>query len=345
MNSELNQYNKNIVWNFWKALDNADAQQAAEAARLAMDERVTCFGPDPINQLDGIDAFLGKYWLPLKQSFPDIQRQSHLFLGGISNGRVDGDISRDGKMWVGGTGLLNGTFERDYLGIPATGRRVSIRWGECCQLEQGKIVAVYFLLDLIDLIQQAGFQILPPSLGKDGIYPPPQGGNGTLLDAQNQQESQHSLDHIWRFIFNGLNSYDQSELKSMGMADFFRADVHWYGPGGIGACLSLKEFEDFHQRPWLVAFPDRSVQDLNALFAEGAFSGAPGFAGVKATHQGPYLDCPATGKPIEINGLDWWKREDEMYVENWVFVDMIHLFRQFGIDLFERLSRQIKPKV
>jgi hypothetical protein len=27
-----------------------------------------------------------------------------------------------------------------------------------------------------------------------------------------------------------------------------------------------------------------------------------------------------------------------MYVENWVFVDMIHLFRQFGVDLFERMA-------
>ncbi len=30
-----------------------------------------------------------------------------------------------------------------------------------------------------------------------------------------------------------------------------------------------------------------------------------------------------------------------MYVENWVFVDMIHLFRQFGIDLFGRMAQQI----
>ena len=29
-----------------------------------------------------------------------------------------------------------------------------------------------------------------------------------------------------------------------------------------------------------------------------------------------------------------------MYVENWVFVDMVHLFRQLGVDLFERLAEQ-----
>jgi hypothetical protein len=68
-----------------------------------------------------------------------------------------------------------------------------------------------------------------------------------LLDAQDQQESRHSLNHIRRFVFDGLNSYDQSKLESMGMANFFQPDVRWYGPGGIGACLSLKEFEELHQ--------------------------------------------------------------------------------------------------
>ncbi len=81
----------------------------------------------------------------------------------------------------------------------------------------------------------------------------------------------------------------------------------------------------------------RAVQDLDALFAEGNYSGAPGWAGVKATHTGEYLEYAATGNKLEINGLDFWKREGEVYIENWVFVDMIHLFRQFGVDLFEQL--------
>ena len=53
-------------------------------------------------------------------------------------------------MWVSGTGLLTGTFAQDYLMIPATKGEISIRWGEFCRMEQGKIVEVYFLLDLID---------------------------------------------------------------------------------------------------------------------------------------------------------------------------------------------------
>ena len=124
----------------------------------------------------------------------------------------------------------------------------------------------------------------------------------------------------------------------MGMADFFHPDVQWYGPGGIGACLSLNGFDVFHQRPWLAAYPDRRVQDLDSLFAEGAYSGGSGWAGVKATQPGPYLNSAATGNRIETNSMDWWKREGEMYIENWVMLDMVHLFRQLGVDLFERLA-------
>ena len=128
------------------------------------------------------------------------------------------------------------------------------------------------------------------------------------------------------------------------MADYFHPDVRWYGPGGIGACLSFSDFQQRHQRHWLSAFPDRKVQDLDALIAEGVYSGGPGWAGVVATHLGEYLGVPATGRTLRINGLDFWKRDGERYVENWVFVDMVHLFGQMGVDLFARLHGPRPPE-
>jgi predicted ester cyclase len=336
----LNQANKQSIWRWWQQLDSADLQGAALATRDLLADSVAFHGHDPVNRLDGVDAFLEGFWAPLRHSFPDLQRQTHIFMGGASNGRRDGNAALDGRHWVSGTGLMNGTFSQDYLGIPAHGRRVSLRWGEFCRVEDGKVAEIYFQLDLIDFLEQIGLQVLPESRGVEGLWPAPRAADGVLLAAQDAAESGYSLDHIWRFIYQGLNHYDQADLKSMGMADWFHRKVHWYGPGGIGACLSFKDFEDLHQRHWLVAFPDRSVQDLNALIAEGSYSGGPGWAGVLATHAGPYLDCPATGRPIAVNGLDWWKREGEVYTENWVFVDMIHLFRQFGVDLLARARAQ-----
>ena len=340
MSSEQNQQNKQRVWDFWRSLQQAAGSQQVEAvARQTMSEDNAWHGPDPINHLRGVDAFVSDFWQPLMHSFPDLKRQTHIFIGGKSNGRIDG--LQDGHMWVSGTGYFNATFANDYLTIPATKKEVNIRWGEFCRIEQDKIVETYVLLDFIDLMQQAGFHVLPPSHGIDGVYPPPRAKDGILLEAQDEQTSAYSLEHIRRFIFDALNSYDQSALKSMGIADYFHSDVQWYGPGGIGACLSLKEFEENHQRHWLRAYPDRQVQDLDALIAEGPYSGGPGWAGVLATHTGDYLDAKATNKPVEFNGIDFWKLENDRYIENWVFVDMVHLFRQFGIDLFERLAQQV----
>lgn len=337
---ELNQTNKRLVWDFWQRLDSAEINTIDAITHAAMADDVQWHGFDPVGELKGVGAFSAEFWQPLKRAFPDLTRQTHIFCSGQSNGRVDGDLSQDGRMWVSGTGYLNGTFTNDYLTIPATGQPVRIRWGEFCRVEANKIVEIYFQLDLIDLMQQAGYHVLPPARGQDNIYPPPAANDGILHDVQDAAQSAYSLEHIRAFIFDGLNAFDQDDLKSMGMADYFHPNVQWYGPGGIGACLSFQQFEDLHQAPWLVAYPDRRVQDLDALIAEGAYSGAPGWAGVIATHTGPYLGVPATGRRIEFNGLDWWKREGEQYVENWVFVDMIHLFRQFGVDLFERLYRQ-----
>ena len=338
----LNQDNKKQVWEFWQTLEAADDSQFSAVAEQFMSADVVWHGHAPVGDLTSPNSFVDRFWQPLLASFPDLTRETHIFMGGQSNGRVDGDISKDGRMWVSGTGYLNGTFAADYETIPAIGKQVRIRWGEFCEMEGGKITRVYFLLDLIDLTQEAGFNVLPPAKGKDHIYPAPAANDGLLHDVQDVNTTRYSLEHIRAFIFDGLNAFDQDELESMGMADYFHPDVTWYGPGGIGACLSFKEFEDLHQAPWLVAYPDRQVQDLDALFAEGAYTAAPGFPGVLATHTGPYLDAPATGNKIGFNGLDWWKREGEVYIENWVFVDMIHLFRQFGVDLFERLEKQKK---
>ena len=51
------------------------------------------------------------------------------------------------------------------LNIPKTGKATRIRFGEFCSIESGKIDGTYVLLDLTDLMLQAGFRVLPPAMG------------------------------------------------------------------------------------------------------------------------------------------------------------------------------------
>ncbi len=339
MTSKITQANKQTVWKFWNELESAETSQITTVIQKYVSDDIVWIGPSPINRLEGAQEIYEKFWEPLLSAFSDLKRDSFIFFGGPSNGKKDG--SEDGQEWVGGLGYFNGTFENDWLTIPASGKATQIRWSEFCRLEEGKIKEIHILLDVPDVMRQAGYPVLPPDKGAIGVWNPPNARDGVLLDEQDDSESLESMQLIRAMIYDGLNSFDQDELKSMGMADFFRDDLQWYGPSGIGTCLSLREFEDLHQKPWLVAFPDRQVQDLDSLITEGRYMGGTGWAGVIATHSGPYLDTPASNNTVRIDGIDIWAREGNQLTENWVFVDMIALFDQFGVDLFARMHNRI----
>lgn len=328
---------KQSVLAHWKQFDEAGpAEMLPERSSLALSADFHARLHEPIGDLGSWDGYLSEFWAPLRNAFGRLHRETHLFFGGISNGRRDGDMSRDGELWITGTGLLHGYFQREYLGIQPTQQAISLRWGEFLRFRDGRLNAVYLMHDLVDLCEQIRRPVLPPSRGRPALYARPAESDGFILRPSDAQETMHSLDHIREFLFDGLNAYDQSSLKSMGMERYFHPSVAWYGPGGIGACLGLTEFQSLHQTPWLLAFPDRQVQDLTGLFAEGCFTGSPGWAAVLATHKGHYLSAPATGAALSINGLDWWKRQGDQYIENWVFVDMVHLFQQMGHHLLDR---------
>ena len=134
----LNQSNKKAVWEFWQAQESASAAELPEVIKAVTAGNIKWFGPDPINRLADIESYIEDYWRPLNQSVPDMKRQTHIFIGGQSNGKVDG--TDDGQMWVGATGYFSGTFTYDWLEIPASGKTVRIRWGEFYLMEDGKIV-------------------------------------------------------------------------------------------------------------------------------------------------------------------------------------------------------------
>ena len=324
--SAANQRNKATARAWWTACDSGGP--FPETADLRWQ------GFAPLGDLEGLDAITADYLEPLRTAFPDLRREIHIAMGGVSDGKADG--SDDGAHWVGGTGYLCGTQTADLWGIPARNQALRLRWGEFLEFDaEGRIIRVQLLLDLIDWLEQISLSPLPAPRGAPFVYPAPTGADGVMWD--DQGDASELLAYGRRFIFGGLNAFDQDNLKSMGMADFFHKNLKWYGPGGIGACLSLQEFEDLHQAPWLRAFPDRKVGDLDNLIAEGDFVGASSLPGVWLTQTGPYLGHAQSGTRAGVNGIDFWRYENGNFTENWVFVDMIHLFQQFGVDLMARV--------
>ena len=320
---------KALVWQFTLAAPGPQGD-AACAALLAPD--CQWHVAHPINLLAGAQAVVDGFFAPLKAAFPDLERRADIFFGSHFDGRFDGGAG----WWVCTTGHYMGTFSADWLGIRATGEPATLRFGEFYRVEDGRIVEARILLDIIDLARQAGIALLPPSSGLDLLVPGPRLHNGLLLQPGDEQESRQSMALVEAMI-GGLMRYDQSDLQSMGMARYWRADMMWYGPCGIGSSRGISGFERHHQAPFLHAFPDRKGGTHRARLAEGPFVASTGWPSVRATHLGDYLGAPASGRPIQMRVMDWWRCDGGLLAENWVFIDLPHLLLQMGVDVLARL--------
>ncbi len=325
------QVNKAMVWEFWQRLADTTPDGVAHIVRSSVNDDVSWYGPHPINHLDGVGALVAGFWRPFLHSFPGLRRESDVFLAG----------EFDGTEWIAATGYFTGVFAHDWVGIPATGKVARIRFGEFCRVEGGKIAEIYLLLDLVDLMLQAGHRVLPPSNGDEAKVPAPRTGDGVLLGPQEDDVTRRSLALV-EAMLGSMGQYDLDNPATLSHPSFWRPDMCWYGPFGIGTARGMGEYLPVHQRPFLAAFPDREIADHAALFAEGNYTAVTGWPDVVGTHRGAWLGCPPTGRRISMRVMDFWRREGDLLAENWVLIDIVDIFRQFGVDLFARLAEQVE---
>ena len=352
MSTLLNQRNKEVVWNYWQRLNHVGVDNVPDVVRAAVHDDVDWNGSAPIDQIVGVDNLISGFWLPLLHAFPDIKIRPYVFMGGIESGESTW-ASDVGSEWVTGCGYLTSTFVKDWLGIPASGVKTNIWFGQFYRLRDGKIAESYVQYDVLAVARQAGFQLLPPAPGAEGgKIPGPVAKDGILLTEQDPHESRKSLQLVEAMgngLFRYVRSRDGGDMSRMEQDKYWHQDMRWFGPSGIGGCFTLEEFEDFHQRNWLHGFGDRGVEgeaggQSMGFIGEGLYSCGGIWDTAFSFNHGDYAGIPATGKLITLRDFDWWKRAGEFIIENWVPIDMIDLCRQLGVDLMERLRQQIEQR-
>ena len=309
---------------YWKMID-ANRDLAGGHARL-LD---SLYAPDcnfnagaPVDHCAGREAIEARFWAPLLAAFPDLERRTDILMGGNFK---DGD-------WLTSTGNLVGHFENDLYGLKASGRPHFIRYGWFDRVEGDRVVESYVLVDLTRLMIETNQWPLRPQLG-ESFSPAPATQDGIMLGAADDSESEKSLKLVEAMIA-GLMSYDGKSLASMGMRRFWTPQFQWYGPGGIGSARGHADYERAHQGPFLKAFPDRIGGNHKCRIGEGTYVASTGWPSINATHLGDeWIGIPATNKRITQRIMDYWRRDGDCLVENWVFIDMVDLLGQFGIDV------------
>ena len=108
-----------------------------DAANLAGDASKTFFSADaqinisaPFDLLSGSAGMIDTFFQPLLTAMPDLYRRTDLLFAGHAKG---GD-------WVTGHGHYVGSFQKDWMGIPATGQVIFLRYGEFHRMENGLLI-------------------------------------------------------------------------------------------------------------------------------------------------------------------------------------------------------------
>ncbi len=293
----------------------------------------------PINELNGLQAVAEKLWKPLRRAIPDVERRDDIVAGGCYRQ----------AQYIGCLGHYVGTFENDWLGIPATRQVVAVRYAEGHELKEGKIVRSYVFIDFLDLMRQVGYWPIAPSLGREMRWLPPMTHDGVILTPQDNAVSQQSIERVLR-MHAALGYYNgqlptRAVLDRMEMVRHWHPNFMWYGPAGIGTTRGLKGFEDYHQIPFLVAFPDRAGSELGHFIriGDGRYAVTGGWGYLQATHTGNnYLGVPPTGKRVAMRVMDFYRCDEVTIVENWIPWDIPHLLLQMGVDVFGRMRHQFR---
>lgn len=111
-------------------------------------------------------------------------------------------------------------------------------------------------------------------------------------------------------------------------------DMVWAGPAGVGTKYGVEQFEEDMRRPFIRAFPDKVGKDIVRI-AEGDWVAGTGYQ--EATFAQDWLGIPATGKPVRIRYMDFWRIAEEdgerKLAENLVLIDILGVLEQAGYDV------------
>lgn len=278
-------------------------------------------GPCPIDDLPGRAAVAEKLWTPLAAAFTGLRRQTDILLSGRF---AEAD-------WIATSGHFTGVFDCAWLGIEPTQRIAFVRFGRIDRIDNEQIVETLLLLDIPSLMLQAGQWPLAVPPGPNLMAPGPWSQDGL----EERRESGAQSLALVEAMIGGLRQFDGSSLSSMGMPGYWKPDFRWYGPGPIGSFGGHADYERGHQGPFLRAFPDRIGGNHVCRIGEGPYVASGGWPSVRATHSGDgWLGLKATGRPVGMRVMDFWRRDGDRLTENWVMIDIPDVLRQLGIDLF-----------
>ena len=293
----------------------------------------------PWGEIHGLDAAAAQFWQPLRTAFPDYEHRISFAIAGAYEERA----------WVATLGHVMGTLGAPWLGIPANHALSFLRFGLNAEIIKGRIARAYVLLDVVDLMRQAGYYPFRRMPGSGEAWPGAPflstGPHDPVLGA----ETLRIVREMQMGLAQGKDLADLAKARG-NHSPHWHADMNWYGPAGIGSSRGQRGFLDYHGALFIQAFPDRRgiVRDADGpenrpghyiRAGDGRFAVTAGWPSLYGTHSGgQWLGLAPSGKPVEMRVADWYRTDDDdRIIDNWVMIDIPHILDQIGLDIFDDL--------
>jgi len=275
----------------------------------------------PFGKTYGLREWYEGEHLHYNEAFPNFKSTNLLSLG-------EGDTLASLQSYH--TVIWNGSF----AGVPAPHHKplIKIKDLDFYILKNGKIHYNWCMVDVVSILQQGGYNILPLAPLPDGLsYLPPRSMDGIPSPDSDFVRPQDAK--IARQTFADMLDLDFVQQSTA--AASWTDDMMWLGPAGIGDAWNSRDYVEHFLIPLHTAFPQQSLE-IGSSDCEGNYCGALFY--LTGRHSGAWLGEAPTHRNITMKfGMHARINiEKRQIVDAWVQLDVVDVFAQMGIDLLNR---------
>ncbi|SFL35848.1 ester cyclase [Shimia haliotis] len=324
---------KQIITDLYRHLDTASPDTTEAVLKQFYGPNHIWRGFHPFDEIHGGTEVAERFWAPLKTAFTHLQRRQDVFMAGKNE--MDGFAS----AWVVSMGHLMGLFDKPWLGIAPTGKMAFLRYCEFNKIENGQVTETAMYFDIPHLMMQAGLHPFPPQTAAHLVQPGPMTHDGLMLAPQPPETGEKTLATINAMITD-LGQWNSGLSLEDELRRTWHEDMIWWGPAGVGATYTIPRYAKQHSGPFRAGFTNRSKTTHICRMAEGHFGGFFGWPNFTATPTGGFMGMPATDKPGEFRVIDIYRRDGDKLAENWIFIDLLHFWKQQGVDILARMAEE-----
>ncbi|MXQ08087.1 nuclear transport factor 2 family protein [Alphaproteobacteria bacterium GH1-50] len=321
---------KRVVRDYYDALDSAAPDSAADVMAAHTTADFLWRGYHPWGEIGDAAEVGERFWTPLRTALTPLQRRLDIFIAGQN--AIDGGAT----VWVASMGHLMGLFDHPWLGIRPTRKIAMLRYAAFHRVEGDRIADEAMFFDIPHLMMQAGLSPFPPQTGAHLVQPGPMPHDALLFEPRPEIEGKETLAAIDRMVTD-IRDWQKGEPIETELRRSWHEDMIWWGPAGIGATYTIPRYAEQHAGPFRAAFAKRTFNGHVAKIGEGHYGGFFGWPNLTLDHGGGFMGMPGTGTG-DMRVIDMYRRRGDKLVENWIFIDLLHFWKQQGVDILARTT-------